>query len=436
MRSRVPGAVQREAVHCRPGTHSMRPLGPGSALHRFALQRIRGTRLVMALDPKPAIAIERHAADRECAYDRVGRCRAEQKLGESGLPARMRNDSMDQVRSRSTRMSHPSSSNSLTRRTILAATAAAGGAALAREAAAGQACPLGPPPHAAGPRVFLDYDQAELDAAYDQSFYAPLQEQILKRLAARSEDTRVRFAPQRAAYGPSEIEGLDIYRTDRPNAPVFVFIHGGAWLRGAAKEYAYPAEVFVRAGAHYVVPDFIAVDKAGGDLTVMAEQVRRAIAWTYKNAASFGGDTRRFFIGGHSSGGHLCGVALVTDWTKFDLPADAITGGLCMSGMYDMRGPRLSKRGNYVKFTDAMEQAMSSQRHIDMLRAPITVTYGTNETPDFQRQSRDFAAAVKAAGKPVELIEAVSYNHFEMAESLGNPYGPNGRAALAMMKLG
>ena len=31
--------------------------------------------------------------------------------------------------------------------------------------------------------------------------------------------------------------------------------------------------------------------------------------------------------------------------------------------------------------------------------------------------------------------EAVGYNHFEMGESLGHPYGPNGRAALALMKL-
>jgi len=83
-----------------------------------------------------------------------------------------------------------------------------------------------------------------------------------------------------------------------------------------------------------------------------------------------------------------------------------------------------------------MEDAMSSQRHINLLRAPIIVSYGSNETPDFQRQSRDFAAAVKAAGKPVELIAAPDYNHFEMNESLGNPYGPNGRAALALMKLG
>ena len=150
----------------------------------------------------------------------------------------------------------------------------------------------------------------------------------------------------------------------------------------------------------------------------------------------FGGDANRLYIGGHSSGGHLCGVALVTDWEKdFGLPADMVKGGLCMSGMYDLKPVRLSKRSSYVKFTDAMEQAMSSQRQIEKLRAPIIVTYGTNETPEFQRQNRDFAAAVKAAGKPVELIEAPNYNHFEMCETLGNPYGPNGRAALRLMKL-
>jgi arylformamidase len=82
-----------------------------------------------------------------------------------------------------------------------------------------------------------------------------------------------------------------------------------------------------------------------------------------------------------------------------------------------------------------MEQAMSTQRHLDLLRTPVTLTYGTNETPEFQRQNRDFGAAVRGIGKPVELIEAANYNHFEMMESLGNPYGPNGRAALALMKL-
>jgi arylformamidase len=297
-------------------------------------------------------------------------------------------------------------------------------------------CHIGPPPHQKGPLVFLDYDQIELDAAYDQRFYAPLAGEVIKRYATNSDTARAHVGtPQRMAYGPTEVEKLDIYRTKRPNAPVFVFIHGGAWLGGAAKNYAFSSEIFVNAGANYVVLDFIAIKDAGGDLRVMADQVRRAVAWTYKNAASFGGDPNRLYVGGHSSGGHLCGVTMVTDWKAYGAPDDIIKGGLCMSGMFDMKAVRLSKRGAYIKFDDAMEDAMSAQRHLDKLRAPVVLTYGTNETPDFQRQSRDFAAAVKAAGKPVELIAAPNYNHFEMNESLANPYGPNGRAALAMMKL-
>lgn len=321
----------------------------------------------------------------------------------------------------------------VTRRTMLGAAAIA---AAATPAFAEQ-CHIGPPVHDEGPHVWMNMDQVELDAAYDQSVYAPLGNQVIARCVSNSELVRQRLGPpQHLAYGPTEIEKLDIFRAKQPNAPIFLFIHGGAWLHGSAKDYAYAAETYVNAGAHYVVPDFIAVDKANGDLTVMASQVRRAIAWTYKNAASFGGDPNRLYIGGHSSGGHLCGVALVTDWkADFGLPEDIVKAGVCMSGMYDMKPVRLSKRGNYVHFTDAMEQAMSSQRHLDLLHAPITVTYGSNETPEFQRQNRDFAAAVKAAGKPVQLVEAANYNHFEMMESVGNPYGPNGRAVLTMMKL-
>ena len=227
-----------------------------------------------------------------------------------------------------------------------------------------------------------------------------------------------------------------IYATKRPNAPIFVYIHGGQWLLGSAKASAFPVELFVTAGAHYIVLDFANIKMPDIDLPMIAQQVRRGIAWVYKNASTFGGDPNQLYIGGFSSGGHLCGVALVTDWQKdFGLPADLLKGGLCMSGMYDMKPVRLSKRDKYVKFTDEMEQVMSSQRYLNLLHAPIIVTYGTNETPEFQRQGRDFAAAVKAAGKPVQLIVGADYNHFEMAECLSNPYAPNGRAALALMKL-
>ena len=164
--------------------------------------------------------------------------------------------------------------------------------------------------------------------------------------------------------------------------------------------------------------------------------MRRAVAWVHRNAKSFGGDPNRIYVSGHSSGGHLAGVILTTDWPKdFNLPVDTVKGGLCCSGMFDLKPVRLSARSKYVTFTDEMEQALSPQRHLDKLTAPVLVAYGTLESPEFQRQSRDFAAAVKAAGKPVQLLVGEGYNHFEIIETLSNPYGLLGRAVLEQMQL-
>jgi len=292
-------------------------------------------------------------------------------------------------------------------------------------------------PRAKGPLVWLDMDQKELDDAYDQTVYAPNQPLLAARRKVASESVIKRFGPpERVAYGSSEFEKLDIYKAKQANAPVNVYIHGGAWRNGTAKDFAFLAETFVNAGAHSVILDFIQVQDAGGSLMPMIHQVRSAVAWVYKNAASFGGDPDRVYLTGHSSGAHLTGCTLVTDWQKdFGLPAKIIKGGLMVSGMYDLKPVRLSKRSQYVSFTDEIEQALSSQRHLDRLNAPIIVAYGTQETPEFQRQGRDFAAAVKAAGKPVELIVGAGFNHFEMQETLGNPYGIAGRAALRLMNL-
>ena len=287
-----------------------------------------------------------------------------------------------------------------------------------------------------GPLVWLDMDQKDLDDAYDQIVYAPNQPLLAARRKVASESVLKRFSPERRAYGASEIEKLDIYKTPKPNAPVMVFTHGGAWRNGTAKDAAFQAEMYMNAGANLVIVDFVQVQDAGGSLLPMVRQVRSAVVWVYKNAASFAGDHNRIYVSGHSSGAHLTGCILVTDWQKeFGLPANIIKGGLVVSGMYDLKPVRLSKRSQYVNFTDEIEQALSSQRHLDKLNAPIIVAYGSQETPEFQRQGRDFAAALKAAGKPVELIVGAGFNHFEIQETLGNPYGIAGRAALRLMGL-
>ena len=134
----------------------------------------------------------------------------------------------------------------------------------------------------------------------------------------------------------------------------------------------FAAEMFVNTGVHYIAPDFVNVEATGGDLRPMVDQVRRAIAWVHRNAASFGGDPDRIHLYGHSSGAHLAGVAMVTDWAgRFGLPADVIKTGLLCSGMYDLKPVRLSARSRYVRFTDEIEQEFSPQRHIELFTAPV-----------------------------------------------------------------
>ncbi len=293
-----------------------------------------------------------------------------------------------------------------------------------------------PAPRAKGPLVWLDMDQQALDDAYDQEVYAPNRELIVKRRHAASERARaIVGVPKRVAYGPTAIEQLDIFGCGIKDAPINVFVHGGAWRRNKAADYALLAEPLMRAGAHCVVLDFINVDEADGNLFPMYRQVRRALAWVYRNAASFGGDRNRIYISSHSSGSHLAGVVLTRGWQEEGLPSDAFKGAVLLSGMYDLEPVRLSKRSAYVKFTDAMEQELSAQRYLDGLHTPLVLAIGTCETPEFQRQSRDFAAAVAKAGKPVELLVGEGYNHFELLETLANPYGLTGRAMLQQMQL-
>ena len=297
--------------------------------------------------------------------------------------------------------------------------------------------PPGSQPKPKGPIVFLDYDKDELDASYDQSRWASNQEEIFKRNAQKNAAVRARLGePKRFAYGAIEIERLELYTTTRRNPPLHVFVHGGAWRVGSAAVSAYFAETFVDAGAHFIAVDFSNAVEANGDLMKMCDQVRRSLAWIYRNAETLGGNREQIFLSGHSSGAHLAAVALTTDWQReFGLPQNIIKGGLCCSGVYDLHPVSLSARSNYVNFTPRVIETLSPIRHLGNLNVPLVVAYGTLETPEFQRQNREFAAAVKAAGKPATLLVGEGYNHFEIQETMGNPYGLVGRAALQQMQL-
>src|SRR5271169_3696324 len=110
------------------------------------------------------------------------------------------------------RMEDERDGDRMSRRTVIGAAAASLAAGAASAEQAPQSQPHVNQPHVKGPRVWLDFDQQELDDAYDQSKYAPNRDQMNRRRASISEEVRARLgAPRRIAYGTAPIEGVDVY---------------------------------------------------------------------------------------------------------------------------------------------------------------------------------------------------------------------------------
>jgi arylformamidase len=281
--------------------------------------------------------------------------------------------------------------------------------------------------------VFLHYNQAELDRQYDQRAWAPNAAEVIRRYRENSDKARQQLgAPLVFSYGPTAAETLDVYRTSAAEAPVHVFIHGGAWRLLSKHDSAFAAKNFVSAGAHFIALDFALLPTV--TLSEMVAQVRRAVAWVYRNAPKFGGDPTRLHISGHSSGGHLAGCVATTDWAAEGLPRDVVKSAVCASGMYDLLPVRLSARNDYVKLTEETEHAFSPIRHLDKLAGPVFVGYGALESDEFKRQSRDFAAALGSRlAAPVAEYEGMY--HFDVADTLADPHKGLGRAALDLMGL-
>jgi arylformamidase len=284
--------------------------------------------------------------------------------------------------------------------------------------------------------VFRDYDQAELDRQYDQRAWAPNAIELINRYGADSAAVRKRVGePDTYDYGETRAESLDLFRTHRTPAPIHVFIHGGAWRLLSARDSAFPAETFMRAGAHYVALDFgllpdVALDR-------MVHQVRSAIAWIFRFADQLGGDRNRIFVSGHSSGAHLAAAVATTDWKAgFGLPQDVIKGVLCCSGIYDLEPVRLSARNDHVQLDAALVESLSPIRRVANLRCPVALGIGGRESDEFKRQAREFAAAVDRHGAPVGIFEDAGLNHFEIVTTLASPAGLLGRIALHQMGLG
>ena len=265
-------------------------------------------------------------------------------------------------------MHKPANEPHVTRRALVAG-AAAGAVALASEPAWRSGARRRRRRARAGRTSGSNLDQHELDEAYDQSVYAFNQRHMQERRDERNElMAKVLGKPERVAYGPAEIEKVDIYKTKRPNAPD----HDLSARRRLARRPLGAGRLSRRAvrqgRRNFINVEFDNVPETKGDLMPMVDQCRRAVAWVYRNAKSFGGDPNALYLSGFSSGSHLGGCVVITEWEKQGLPRDILKGAVLGSGMYDLKPVRMSARSSYVKFTDA--DGAGAVRHAPSRQGP------------------------------------------------------------------
>lgn len=264
--------------------------------------------------------------------------------------------------------------------------------------------------------------QEEIDREYNPRLGIPELDALIAGWAERSAATRARFdCREGLRFGPTLAERVDVFPAPagREEAPVHVFIHGGYWRAFDASDFSFVAGSAVEEGFAAVIVNYALCPEVS--ITEIVRQARAAVAWTWANASSFGGDRDRIVVSGHSAGGHLAARVAATAWSRdYGMPDDAVKGVLAISGLFDLEPVRRCWLQPLLQITgDEVLEQSPMRRPPAAGRPPFLVAVGAGETSEFRRQSRDFAALLE--GAPFREVEG--RNHFDILDDLADPGG-------------
>ncbi|MCI1192855.1 alpha/beta hydrolase [Calidifontimicrobium sp. SYSU G02091] len=266
-------------------------------------------------------------------------------------------------------------------------------------------------------------DPAWLDAQYNNRARIPEHPQIFARwqrdsLAARQS---LRCALDER-YGDGAGETLDVFEPKRAGAPVLVFIHGGYWRALDKADQSFVAPAYVDAGAMVVVPNYaLAPAVTVAHITL---QMVRALAWVWREAPHFGGDPRRLVVAGHSAGGHLAAMLMLTRWRDVapDLPADLVTRAVAISGLFDLEPLR------HAPFIAAdLQLSAADVRRLSPARLPapaageLVALVGGDESEEFRRQNRLIRRRWGERAVPV-CEEVPGRHHLDVLDAWADPH--------------
>jgi hypothetical protein len=244
-------------------------------------------------------------------------------------------------------------------------------------------------------------DRAALDAAYNNAAAVKDSAQIVAQWEERS--ARLRAAQPEGIdlrYGSEERNRIDFFAARR-DAPVLAFIHGGYWQNRSKEVFSFVAEGPLAWGINVALIGYTLAPQKRLD-GIVAE-IRAALDWLQDSMKMLGGS--RLLLSGWSAGGHLTAMAI-------DHPA--VTGGLAISGIYDLEPMRLC----YVNDKLGLDEAEAKRNSPGPTRKPLHVVYGADELPELCHQSEEYAQL--NGGKAAALPRR---NHFTVLEDLASPHG-------------
>jgi arylformamidase len=263
--------------------------------------------------------------------------------------------------------------------------------------------------------------QAQIDAQYDVEQSVPDFMVYARHYTDESRLARHRLRCELDVhYGPTRDETLDIFPAAQPNAPVFVFIHGGYWRILSSKEFSCVALGLHALGITTVVVNYALAPKVSID--EITRQARAAVAWVLRRIDRHGGDPQRVVVGGHSAGGHLTAMCLQTAWADdYGLPSDPLAGAVLVSGLYDLQPLRYSLMQPQIQLDDGVIRRNSPMFSVRACSTPALITWGELEPDEFRRQSDDFRDAWAAAGNRSKRLPLREANHFTAIYGFEDP---------------
>ena len=209
-------------------------------------------------------------------------------------------------------------------------------------------------------------------------------------------------------YGPTELAGP---------APVVMFIYGGAWKQGSRRDYQFVGKALAANGFIVVIPDY----RLYPEVTYpgFIEDNAQAVKWIEDNIASYGGDTSRFFLAGHSAGAYnSVMLGLERSFLKDFGVTMPIKGIAALSGPYDFYPFEYDEVRNVFGQNDN-PQGTQPINLVAPDRPPMLVLSGTADPIVRVQNTQHFASKMREAGDWVTEVYYDGIGHMDAVFAIG-----------------